>query len=140
MSTVARYNTMLYFDEYLKPMFCPAEYTNEIDDEFEVDSYPCPVPGVMTDHARRIRGGYLMLTAEEMKGIFEPTFLEITNLIQQQVSAAETKTGAPVTVSTFRLMICGRSIEIFLTYLTRECYWSVALVPHATSLNTCQPS
>lgn len=38
-----------------------------------------------------------MLTAEEMKGIFEPTFLEITNLIQQQVSAAETKTGAPVT-------------------------------------------
>ncbi|KAF8423928.1 hypothetical protein EV426DRAFT_563193 [Tirmania nivea] len=97
MSTVARFNTMLHFDEFLKPMFCPSEYSDEEDDEFDIESYHCPVPGVAADPARGIHGGHLVLTTDEMKGIFEPTFLEITALVQQQVSAAETKTGAPVT-------------------------------------------
>lgn len=98
MSTIARSNTMLHFDEYLKPTFCPAESSNEEDDEFDVDSYPCHVPGVAADPARGIiPAGYLMLTTEEMKGIFEPTFLEITTLVQQQITAAERKTEAPVT-------------------------------------------
>ena len=104
MSTVARFNTMLHFDEYLKPGFCPEEYSPEEDDEFDIESHHCPVPGVAADPARRIiPAGYLVLTTEEMKGIFEPTFLEITTLVQQQITAAEKKTGAPVTVSILSL-------------------------------------
>ena len=101
MSTIARFNTMLHFDEFLKPGFCPPEFSDEEDDDFDIESYHCPVPGVASDPTRGIHGGHLVLTTEEMKGIFEPTFLEITTLVQQQISAAETKTEAPITVSTY---------------------------------------
>jgi len=103
MGTFARSNTILHFDTFLKPKFCPPEYSDEEDDEFDIESYHCPVPGVAADPARGIHGGHLVLTTEEMKGIFEPTFLEITTLVQQQISAAETKTRGSVTVSTFYL-------------------------------------
>lgn len=97
MSTVARFNTMLHFDEFLKPSFCPPDNPDEEDDEFDIQTYHCPVPGVAADPLRRIQGGHLFLNVEEMKGIFEPTFLEITTLVQQQISAAENKTQKPVT-------------------------------------------
>ncbi|KAF8448441.1 hypothetical protein BGX38DRAFT_1142745 [Terfezia claveryi] len=97
MGTVARFNTMRHFDTFLKPEFCPSETPDLDDDEFDVESFYCPVPGVPNDPGKGIHRGQLVLTTEEMTGIFEPTFVEITSLVQQQITAAETKTGAPIT-------------------------------------------
>jgi len=97
MTTVARNNTLLHFDEFLKPTFCPPEYSDEEDDEFETETYHCPVPGVLQDLHRRIRGGHLLLSSEEMKGIFEPTLEEILGLVQKQISQAESQSGSLVT-------------------------------------------
>ena len=99
MTTVARNNTLLYFDEFLKPTFCPQEYSDEEDDEFETETYHCPVPGVRQDLRRRIQGGHLLLSSEEMKDIFEPTLEEIVALVQKQISQAESQSGSMVTVS-----------------------------------------
>lgn len=97
MGTVARSNTMRHFDTFLKIKFNPPESADEEDEEFDLDSYHCPVPGVPNDDKRGIHRNQLVLTTEEMTGIFEPTFAEITSLVQQQITAAEAKTGAPVT-------------------------------------------
>ena len=86
---------MLYFDEFLKPTFCPAD---EEDDDFDDEIYHCPVPGVQDSIENGIRRGHLILTVEDMKGIFDPTFNEITRLVQDQVTKAEKTAGKAVTV------------------------------------------
>lgn len=97
MSSVSRSHTMRHFDEYLKPTFCPPEFTDEEDDDFDIETFHSPVPGVPDDTTRGVHGGHLVLSTEEMKSIFDPTFVQIRDLVQQQISAAEAKTGAPVT-------------------------------------------
>ena len=99
MTTVARYNTMLHFDEFLKPRFCPREYSDEDDDEFETKTYYCPVPGVPNDSDKRTQGGHLLLSPEELKSVFEPTLQEIAELVQQQICRAESRSRSSITVS-----------------------------------------
>lgn len=108
MTPVARRNTMLHFDEFLKPSFYPSEYSDEDDEDFEPEVYHCPVPGLGNDPSRRITGGHLELSLEEMKGIFEPTFEEISGLVQQQISLAESRSGASITVS---IIFSGRILQ-----------------------------
>jgi len=102
MSSIARGNTMRHFDDYLKPTFLPPEYSDlntfEDEDDFdEVASYNCPLPGVADSPSKGIYKGHLILTVDEMKGVFEPTFTKITKLVQEQVLAAEKKAAKNVT-------------------------------------------
>lgn len=106
MTQIARSNTMLHFDSYLKPMFCPSETSpDEDEDEFDIETYHCPVPGVAPDQMKGIIGGHLVLTADEMKGVFEETFVEIKKLVQHQITTAEIRNGTPITVNSINLSL-----------------------------------
>ena len=98
MTNIARSNTMRYFDEYLKPKFCPPDPNEEEDDDFDIETYHCPVPGLQDCSLKGIYGGHLLLSVDDMKGIFDPTFSEITSLVQDQVSNAERTANKGVTV------------------------------------------
>ena len=68
------------------------------EDDFEIETYHCPVPGIPDSNEKGICRGHLLLSAEDMKGIFDPTFSEITTLVQDQVTNAERTAGKAVTV------------------------------------------
>ena len=95
MTGTARLNMMRHFDEFLKPTFCPSD---EDDDDFDIDTYHCLVPGLPDCSKKGISHGNLLLSVEDMKKIFDPTFSEITMLVQDQVTNAEKTAGKPVTV------------------------------------------
>ncbi|KAG4217215.1 hypothetical protein PC116_g34304, partial [Phytophthora cactorum] len=64
-----------YFEEFVKRNF------NE--DEFQ--EVNVPFPGLPDDEEARIDSGFLVLTAEEIKEIFEPVVKEVCDLVQGQV-------------------------------------------------------
>ncbi|KAF8453881.1 hypothetical protein BDZ91DRAFT_786649 [Kalaharituber pfeilii] len=98
MNNVARSNTLRHFDEYIKPNHCPADNSTKLDDdEFDLETHHCPVPGVPDDPVAGIFGGHLALGGDDMETIFSSTFARITELVQAQVTAAENKSGRRVT-------------------------------------------
>ena len=97
MADFARTSMMRYFDEYLKPTFCPPDPTDE-EDDFESARYHCPLPGIQDCVEKGICRGHLVLTDKDMRGIFDPTFSQITKLVQDQVTNAEKTAGKAVTV------------------------------------------
>lgn len=98
MTNIARLNTMRYFEEYLKPTFSPPDPMDEEDDDFDIETYHCPVPGLQDCNRKGIYGGHLVLNTDDMKGIFDPTFAKITKLVQDQVKNAEGTARKAVTV------------------------------------------
>lgn len=136
MSAIARSNTMRHFDEYLKPTFCPPEFNDSFDDEDDLDelaSYNCPLPGVADNRDKAIYKGHLLLTLDEMRTVFQPTFNAITKLVQEQILMAEQKTKKPVTVGN-QLPPCRRCRwhkEVSLkAVINRVFYLWEALVHH----------
>ncbi|KAI2468258.1 actin-like ATPase domain-containing protein [Annulohypoxylon bovei var. microspora] len=72
-----------YFEEFVKRNFNEDEYQ-------EVN---VPFPGLPDDEEARIDSGFLVMTAEEVKGIFEPVVKEVCDLVQGQVDGLRNKGG-----------------------------------------------
>ncbi|KAI0181337.1 actin-like ATPase domain-containing protein [Hypoxylon sp. FL1284] len=72
-----------YFEEFVKRNFNEDEYQ-------EVN---VPFPGLPDDEEARIDSGFLVMTAEEVKGIFEPVVKEVCDLVQGQVDGLRGKGG-----------------------------------------------
>ncbi|KAI1107360.1 actin-like ATPase domain-containing protein [Jackrogersella minutella] len=72
-----------YFEEFVKRNFNEDEYQ-------EVN---VPFPGLPDDEEARIDCGFLVMTAEEIKGIFEPVVKEVCDLVQGQVDGLRRKGG-----------------------------------------------
>ena len=94
---ISRSNIVRHFDEYLKPTFCPPDPADE-DDGFDIETYHCPVPGVEDSVENGICSGNLVLSPEDMKWIFHPTFSRITRLVQNQVITTEKTAGKAIAV------------------------------------------
>ncbi|KAI5794262.1 hypothetical protein DFH27DRAFT_127268 [Peziza echinospora] len=95
----ARRVTLNHFDQYLKVKFTdvPNEGDDDDEDEDEDEKFFCPVPGAPDDRTRGIKGGFLVISKEEMKGIFLPIFGQIEALINNQVKTAEKRSNRSVT-------------------------------------------
>ena len=98
MTASARSNTMRYFEKDLKFKFYPEEFEDDYDEDAFYD-YLVPVPGVADDVCGRIEDGYMELSTNELKEIFEPTLRDIAELIETKRSEIEAEIRAPVTVS-----------------------------------------
>ncbi|KAI6092685.1 actin-like ATPase domain-containing protein [Hypoxylon rubiginosum] len=72
-----------YFEEFVKRNFNEDEYQ-------EVN---VPFPGLPDDDEARIDSGFLVMTADEVKGIFEPVVKEVCDLVQGQVDGLRGKGG-----------------------------------------------
>ncbi|KAI0882521.1 actin-like ATPase domain-containing protein [Annulohypoxylon maeteangense] len=72
-----------YFEEFVKRNFNEDEYQ-------EVN---VPFPGLPDDEEARIDSGFLVMTADEVKGIFEPVVKEVCDLVQGQVDGLRSKGG-----------------------------------------------
>ncbi|KAI2642096.1 actin-like ATPase domain-containing protein [Xylaria nigripes] len=72
-----------YFEEFVKRNF------NE-DEHQEVN---VPFPGLPDDEEARLDSGFLILTAAEIKDIFEPVVKEVCDLVQGQVDGLRSKGG-----------------------------------------------
>ncbi|KAI0391033.1 actin-like ATPase domain-containing protein [Xylariaceae sp. FL0594] len=72
-----------YFEEFVKRNF------NE-DEHQEVN---VPFPGLPDDEEARLDSGFLILTAAEIKDIFEPVVKEVCDLVQGQVDGLRHKGG-----------------------------------------------
>ncbi|KAI1093758.1 actin-like ATPase domain-containing protein [Rostrohypoxylon terebratum] len=72
-----------YFEEFVKRNFNEDEYQ-------EVN---VPFPGLPDDDEARIDSGFLVMTADEIKGIFEPVVKEVCDLVQGQVDGLRGKGG-----------------------------------------------
>ncbi|KAI1388733.1 actin-like ATPase domain-containing protein [Hypoxylon trugodes] len=72
-----------YFEEFVKRNFNEDEYS-------EVN---VPFPGLPDDEEARLDSGFLVMTAEEVKGIFEPVVKEVCDLVQGQVDGLRAKGG-----------------------------------------------
>ncbi|KAI1245517.1 hypothetical protein MGN70_012407 [Eutypa lata] len=72
-----------YFEEFVKRNF------NE-DEHQEVN---VPFPGLPDDEEARLDSGFLVLTATEVKDIFEPVVKEVCDLVQGQVDGLRSKSG-----------------------------------------------
>ncbi|KAI1210451.1 actin-like ATPase domain-containing protein [Annulohypoxylon truncatum] len=72
-----------YFEEFVKRNFNEDEYQ-------EVN---VPFPGLPDDEEARIDSGFLVMTADEIKGIFEPVVKEVCDLVQGQVDGLRGKGG-----------------------------------------------
>ena len=137
MTSTARSIMMRHFDEFLKPTFCPPE---EDDDDFDDDTYHCPVPGVQDSIKNGICRGHLTLTTDDMKGIFHPTFSEITRLVQDQATKAEKTVGKAIKVWPMK----GNASPFLCILLIqfpnfRGYYWLGNMGHHNTFSNICVP-
>ncbi|KAI1373755.1 actin-like ATPase domain-containing protein [Hypoxylon crocopeplum] len=72
-----------YFEEFVKRNFNEDEYS-------EVN---VPFPGLPDDEEARLDSGFLVMTADEVKGIFEPVVKEVRDLVQGQVDGLRSKGG-----------------------------------------------
>ncbi|KAL8366030.1 hypothetical protein RB595_004694 [Gaeumannomyces hyphopodioides] len=71
-----------YFEDYVKRNF------GEESDEFNV-----PFPGISDDEEAGIDSGFMILTAAQVKDIFEPVVKEVCDLVQGQVDGLRAKGG-----------------------------------------------
>jgi hypothetical protein len=72
-----------YFEEFVKRNFNEAE-----DIEFNV-----PFPGLPDDEEAGVDSGFLILTSEQVRDIFEPVVKEVIELVEGQVRSIRTKGG-----------------------------------------------
>jgi len=72
-----------YFEEFVKRNF------NE-DEHQEVN---VPFPGLPDDEEAGLDSGFLVMTAEQIKGIFEPVIREVVALVDLQVRGIRRKCG-----------------------------------------------
>ncbi|KAG5982952.1 hypothetical protein E4U54_006295, partial [Claviceps lovelessii] len=72
-----------YFEEFVKRNFNEEEYQ-------EVN---VPFPGLPDDQDAGLDSGFLVLTAEQIKDIFEPVVKEVCDLVQGQVDGLRAKGG-----------------------------------------------
>ncbi|KAI1083932.1 actin-like ATPase domain-containing protein [Whalleya microplaca] len=72
-----------YFEEFVKRNFNEDEYQ-------EVN---VPFPGLPDDEEARLDCGFLVMTAAEIKEIFEPVVQEVCDLVQGQVNGLRSKGG-----------------------------------------------
>ncbi|WZH48172.1 Hsp70 family heat shock protein [Fusarium acuminatum] len=72
-----------YFEEFVKRNF------NE-DEHMEVN---VPFPGLPDDEEAGLDSGFLVMTAEQVKDIFEPVVKEVCDLVQGQVTGLRSKGG-----------------------------------------------
>jgi len=88
-----------YFDKETKPKFFPSQGNDDEDDE-EDEGVICSLPGVpdMDDPKLgiRVRRTKITIPTKDMEGVFEPVFVTITTLVQEQVTAAQKATGRNV--------------------------------------------
>lgn len=90
-----RYNTMRekkpktwmmglrYFEEFVKRNFNEEEHS-------EVN---VPFPGLPDDEEAGLESGFLVMTAEQVKSIFEPVIRQVIELVEGQVEAIKEKNG-----------------------------------------------
>jgi molecular chaperone DnaK (HSP70) len=90
-----RYNTMRekkpktwmmglrYFEEFVKRNFNEEEHS-------EVN---VPFPGLPDDEEAGLESGFLVMTAEQVKSIFEPVIKQVIELVEGQVDAIKEKNG-----------------------------------------------
>ena len=83
------------FEKNIKPRFTPGDDDDDDDDE---DIWPCNFPPGIHNPEKRLRKRKIELSKTELKDIFEPTFIEITRIVQKQVTAAQAATGKNVDV------------------------------------------
>ncbi|KAI0855503.1 actin-like ATPase domain-containing protein [Xylaria cubensis] len=72
-----------YFEEFVKRNF----------NEEEHQEVNVPFPGLPDDEEARLDSGFLILTAAEIKDIFEPVAKEVCDLVQGQVDGLRNKGG-----------------------------------------------
>ncbi|EPS45261.1 hypothetical protein H072_725 [Dactylellina haptotyla CBS 200.50] len=72
-----------YWDEYVKRNF------NDEDQEL-----PVPFPGLVDNEEAGVEGGFLVLTREHVRDIFEPIIKEVVELVEGQVETIRRKGGA----------------------------------------------
>ncbi|RMZ24418.1 hypothetical protein D0859_11529 [Hortaea werneckii] len=72
-----------YFEEFVKRNFNEEEHS-------EVN---VPFPGLPDDEEAGLDSGFLIMTAEQVKGIFEPVIQQVIELVDGQVQAIKTKGG-----------------------------------------------
>ncbi|EWC48311.1 hypothetical protein DRE_07770 [Drechslerella stenobrocha 248] len=71
-----------YWDEYVKRNF------NDEDQEL-----PVPFPGLVDNEEAGVEGGFLVLTREHVREIFEPIIKEVVELVEGQVETIKRKGG-----------------------------------------------
>lgn len=72
-----------YFEEFVKRNFNEEEHS-------EVN---VPFPGLPDDEEAGLESGFLIMTAEQVKGIFEPVIEQVVELVDGQVQAIKEKQG-----------------------------------------------
>lgn len=72
-----------YFEEFVKRNFSEDEH-NEIN---------VPFPGLPDDEDAGLDSGFLVMTAEEVKSIFDPVIQEVISLVEGQVNSIRAKGG-----------------------------------------------
>ena len=72
-----------YFEEFVKRNFNEEEHS-------EVN---VPFPGLADDEEAGLESGFLIMTAEQVKAIFEPVIEQVTELVEGQVNAIKEKSG-----------------------------------------------
>lgn len=65
----------------------------------EDDIFTCPIGGVPDDDIAGIEDGGLIVTREEMKGIFDPVIGRIVTLVQKQIDAVEAQASRGLKLS-----------------------------------------
>ncbi|VTT80626.1 unnamed protein product [Fusarium fujikuroi] len=87
-----------YFEEFVKRNFNEDEH-QEVNVPYV---YPCPYldptdlrsfPGLPDDEEAGLDSGFLVMTAEQVKDIFEPVVKEVCDLVQGQVTGLRSKGG-----------------------------------------------
>lgn len=73
-----------YFDEFVKRNF----------NEGQHDEVNVPFPGLPDDEEAGLESGFMVLTAEEVKTIFDPVINEVIDLVEGQVEAVRSKGGS----------------------------------------------
>jgi len=97
---------MKYFDERLKRIF------RDSDDQELMD---CDLGDVVQDDAvKRIEDGFLEITRQDMRDVFNPVVQEILQLVREQIDTVELKSQDRISVSS---LIQPRKCTLLLTLI-----------------------
>ncbi|KAL0636261.1 hypothetical protein Q9L58_004718 [Maublancomyces gigas] len=69
-----------YFEENLKRIFS--------DDDIH-DTFFCTVPGATDSPVSGVKDGFLTITRDEMKALFDPVISKVVHLVEQQIRSVE---------------------------------------------------
>ena len=81
---------MKEFEERLKRCF---------KDSADNECMDCEVPGLPDDESKGVEDGFLEISRDEMKGVFDPVTNEIIRLVRQQIDTLSNESKHKVTVS-----------------------------------------